>query len=39
MEHLNNVEEARFMVDEYLKNEKEKNEIGLDLDPENEQEN
>ena len=35
MEHLNNVEEARFMVDEYMKNEKKKKEVGLDLDPEN----
>ena len=33
MRHFNNVEEARFMVDEYLKNKKLKNEIGLDLDP------
>ena len=37
MEHLESVEEARFMVDEYLKNQKKTVEIGIELDPENEQ--
>ena len=37
MEHLENVEEARFMVEEYARNEDKMNEIGEDLDPENEQ--
>ena len=35
MEHLENVEEARFMVDEYMKTKTE--EVGVKLDPENEQ--
>ena len=35
MEHLENVEEARFMVDEYMKTKAE--EVGVKLDPENEQ--
>ena len=37
MEHLEDVEEARFMVEEYLKNEERMETIAEDLDPENEQ--
>ena len=37
MKHLENVEEARFMVDEYLKSEEKLKEVAIDLDPENEQ--
>ena len=37
MEHLEDVEEARFMVEEYLKNKERLNNIAEDLDPENEQ--
>ena len=37
MEHLENVEEARYIVEEYLKNDRKIHEIGVDMDPENEQ--
>ena len=38
MEHLENVDEARYMVEEYLKTKEGTEDIGLQLDPEKEQE-
>ena len=38
MDHLENVEEARYMVEEYLKNTSKTDELGAELDPEKEQE-
>ena len=38
MEHLENVDEARYMVEEYLRTKEEEEEIGANLDPEKEQE-
>jgi hypothetical protein len=38
MEHLDDVEEARYMVEEYLKNQPKKEELAIELDPEKEQE-
>ena len=37
MEHLENVEESRYMVEEYMKNNQKDEEIGVKMDPENEQ--
>ena len=38
MEHLENAEEARYIVEEYLKTKAKLDEIGIELDPENHQE-
>ena len=38
MEHLDDVVEARYMVEEYLKNQSKNEELGVELDPEKEQE-
>ena len=38
MEHLENVDEARHMVEEYLRTKEEMEDIGAKLDPEKEQE-
>ena len=38
MEHLENVDEARYMLEEYMKTKEEMEDIGAKLDPEKEQE-